>query len=220
MATQTLNMTDEVYQYILNNSVRETVIQSKLRAETAKMSNAQMQISPEQGQFMALLVELTGARKALEIGVFTGYSALAVAQVLPSDGRLVACDTNKEWTDMAQRFWAEAGVANKINLRLGPAVETLDQLIAAGEANSFDFAFIDADKLNYDIYYEKTLTLLRSGGLMAIDNVLQDGRVADPNSDDERAVAIRQLNTKIHHDKRVHMSLVPMSDGITLARKI
>ena len=220
MATQTLNMTDEVYQYILNNSVRETEIQRKLRAETAKMPNSQMQISPEQGQFMALLVELIGARKALEIGVFTGYSALAVAQVLPADGRLIACDTNKEWTDMAQRFWAEAGVANKIDLRLAPAVATLDQLIAAGEANSFDFAFIDADKLNYDIYYEKTLKLLRPGGLVAIDNVLQDGRVADPESDDERAVAIRQLNAKIHKDARVHISLVPMSDGITLARKL
>jgi predicted O-methyltransferase YrrM len=220
MTTQTFNMTDEIYQYILNNSVREIAIQRKLREETAKMPNSNMQISPEQGQFMALLVELMGARKTLEIGVFTGYSALAVALALPADGRMVACDTSKEWTDVAQRFWREAGVANKIDLRIGSAVQTLDQLIVAGETNSFDFAFIDADKLNYDAYYERTLKLLKSGGLVAIDNVLQDGRVADPDSDDERAVAIRQLNAKIHKDSRVHISLVPMSDGITLARKL
>jgi predicted O-methyltransferase YrrM len=179
-----------------------------------------MQIAPEQGQFMALLIQLMGAKKTLEVGVFTGYSSLAVALALPSDGKIIACDTNEEYTAIARHYWQKAGVADKIDLRIAPALDTLDELIAQGQANTFDFAFIDADKSNYDNYYERALQLVRPGGLIAIDNVLWGGKVADRNVQDNRTKAIRELNQKLHQDKRVTISLVPIADGLTLARKV
>lgn len=219
MSNKTLQLTDKVYDYILDVSLREPLILKELRAETAKLSTHQMQISPEQGQFMALLVELIGAHKTLEIGVYTGYSSLAVALALPDDGKIVACDINQKDADMARNFWQAAGIAQKIDLRIAPAVQTLDQLIAAGEQNTFDFIFIDADKSSYDTYYEKSLILARQGGLIMIDNTLRNGDVADPNIDDRITQSIRLLNAKLHADARISLSLLPVSDGITLARK-
>ncbi|MFM7448078.1 MAG: class I SAM-dependent methyltransferase, partial [Leptolyngbyaceae cyanobacterium] len=210
---------DALYHYLLENSLREPEILARLRSETAKHPMNMMQISPEQGQFMALLVRLLGARKTLEVGVFTGYSSLVVALALPPDGKLVACDVSEEYTTIARRFWQEAGVADKIDLQIGPAVETLDRLLQQGEAGTFDFAFIDADKSNYDAYYERALHLLRAGGVIAIDNVLWSGDVADPTVQDARTNAIRQLNQKIHQDNRVLISLLPIGDGLTLAMK-
>jgi caffeoyl-CoA O-methyltransferase len=191
----------------------------RLREETAPMENANMQVGPEQGQFMALLVELVGARNALEVGTFTGYSALAVALALPEDGRLVACDVSEEWTAVGRRYWEEAGVAHKIDLRLAPAVETLDALLAEGRGGTFDFAFIDADKEGYDAYYERALELTRSGGLILLDNTLWRGKVADPTISDADTEALRALNTKLASDERVTLSLLPVGDGLTLARK-
>ncbi|MEB3210881.1 MAG: class I SAM-dependent methyltransferase [Leptolyngbyaceae bacterium] len=219
MSNRTLNLTNDLYDYLLSVSLRELDCQRKLREETAQHSMGQMQISPEQGQFMALLVQLMGAKKALEIGVFTGYSALSVALALPDDGTLLACDVSEEYTAIAQRYWQEADVAHKIDLRIAPAIKTLDQLLATGEANSFDFAFIDADKSSYDDYYERSLQLLRPGGLIVIDNVLWSGRVADVNDTQKRTHAIRALNTKIHQDNRVALSVLPIGDGVTLAMK-
>lgn len=219
MANQTLGLAPELYSYLLDCSLREPSILSQLRQETASHPMAQMQIAPEQGQFMALLVQLIGAKKTLEVGVFTGYSTLAIALALPSGGRVVACDVSEEYTAIAQRYWALAKVGEKIDLYLGPAVETLQEFLHGGQANSFDFAFIDADKSNYDTYYEQTLELLRPGGLMAIDNVLWSGRVADATVQDSRTAKIRALNAKVHRDDRVDMSLVPIADGLTLARK-
>ena len=190
-----------------------------LRIQTHKMSMGQMQISPEQGQFMRLLIELLGARKTLDIGVFTGYSALSVALALPPEGKVVACDINTEWTKIARRFWEMAGVASKIDLRLAPALETLQLLLDTGEAGTYDFVFIDADKVNYPAYYEISLRLLRPGGLMAIDNVLFGGKVADPLIIDQHTDAIRLLNKKVLEDERVSLSLLPLGDGLTLARK-
>jgi predicted O-methyltransferase YrrM len=178
-----------------------------------------MQIAPEQGQFMALLVQLLGATKTLEIGVFTGYSSLAVALALPPQGKIVACDINEDYTAMARSYWQRAGVADKIDLRIAPALETLDRLLESGEAGTFDFAFIDADKQNYDNYYERALQLLRVGGLIAIDNVLWGGKVADPTVDDANTEAIRALNAKLVQDERVSLSVVPIADGLTLALK-
>ena len=219
MSNRTLSMTDALYDYLLAVSSREPEILRRLREETARLPNAGMQIGPEQGQFMALLVQLLGARRTLEVGVFTGYSSLAVALALPPDGRVVACDVSEEWTAIARRYWAEAGVAGKIELRLGPAVGTLDALLADGQADGFDFAFIDADKENYDNYYERALRLVRPGGLIAIDNVLWGGSVADPEAQGESLAAIRALNAKLHRDERVALSLVPIGDGLTLALK-
>ena len=219
MSTRTLALTDEIYRYLLEMSLREPESMRRLRAETARMEWARMQIAPEQAQFMALLVELMGARKALEIGTFTGYSALAVALALPPEGRLITCDISEEWTAVARRHWEEAGVADKIDLRLAPALETLDALIDGGEAGSFDFAFIDADKEAYEEYYERTLTLLRPGGLVTVDNVLWSGSVADPSRQDADTEAIRAFNAKLRTDGRVSLSLVPIGDGLTLARK-
>lgn len=219
MSTKTLTLTPALYQYLQAISLREAPILSRLREKTATMAGAQMQISPEQGQLMALLIELLGAKKTLDIGTFTGYSALVAALALPEEGKVIACDVSRESTAVAQTFWQEAGVAHKIDLRLAPAVETLDGLIAAGEAGTFDFAFIDADKNNYAAYYEKSLTLLRQGGLIAIDNVLWDGRVVDPMNQEKDTVAIRALNEKVYQDERVSLSLIPIGDGLTLARK-
>jgi predicted O-methyltransferase YrrM len=220
MATQTLGLDRNLYDYFHSISLREPEILSQLRQETAKHPMAMMQIAPEQGQFMALLIQLMGAKKTLEVGVFTGYSSLAVALALPSDGKIIACDTNEEYTAIARHYWQKAGVADKIDLRIAPALDTLDELIAQGQANTFDFAFIDADKSNYDNYYERALQLVRPGGLIAIDNVLWGGKVADRDVQDNRTKAIRELNQKLHQDKRVTISLVPIADGLTLARKV
>jgi len=216
---KTLPLTDVLYQYVLDVSLRESEVARDLRAETARLPNAEMQSAPEQGQFMGLLVHLLGVRRALEIGVFTGYSALAVAEALPPDGRLVACDLSEEFTAIARRYWARAGVAGKIDLRLAPAVETLDALLAEGQAGTFDFAFIDADKERYDAYYERALSLLRPGGLLLIDNVLWGGEVADPSADTPALRAIRALNLKLRDDERVDLSLLPLADGVSLVRK-
>jgi predicted O-methyltransferase YrrM len=219
VARKNLGLDDALYDYLRRVSLREPDVLRRLREETATHELAVMQIVPEQGQFMALLVELMGARRTLEIGVFTGYSSLAVALALPPDGRIVACDVSEEFTSVARRYWAEAGVADKIDLRLAPALQTLDGLLAAGEAGSYDFAFIDADKTNYEGYYERVLELLRPGGLVAVDNVLWDGKVADASVDDEDTRAIRAFNGRLTDDERVSLSMIPIADGLTLARK-
>jgi predicted O-methyltransferase YrrM len=219
MSSNTLNMTAELYHYYQSHSFREPEVLQKLREQSYKMSTGHMQISPEQGQFMRLLIELLQAKKTLDIGVFTGYSALSVALALPPDGKVIGCDINVEWTKIARRFWEMAGVADKIDLRLAPALETLQTLAENGEADTFDFAFIDADKLNYLEYYEKSLTLIRPGGLIAIDNVLWGGDVADPAIDDKNTQAIRKVNETVLHDERVTISMLPIGDGLTLARK-
>ncbi len=219
MSKKTLGLDNQLYDYLLSSSLREPEILRRLREETATHHYAMMQISPEQGQFMALLVQLMGAKKTLEVGVFTGYSSLCVALALPPDGKIIACDVSEEFTSVARRYWQEAGVADKIDLRIAPALETLDRLLAQGEAQTFDFAFVDADKSNYDGYYERSLQLVRPGGLIAIDNVLWSGRVADPQVQDKSTQAIRAFNQKLHHDERVSLSLVPIADGLTLAIK-
>ncbi|NEO85860.1 MAG: SAM-dependent methyltransferase [Spirulina sp. SIO3F2] len=219
MNSKHLPLDDSLYHYLLSTSLREPEVLQKLRNETAQLPMSRMQIAPEQGQFMALLVQLMGAQRTLEVGVFTGYSALVVALALPETGQVVACDVDERYTTIAQSYWQQAGVTHKIDLRLAPALETLDALIAQGESESFDFAFIDADKRNYHNYYERSLQLLRPGGLIAIDNVLWSGRVADPAEDDPRTVAIRALNQSIHRDDRVDLSVLPIADGLTLARK-
>jgi predicted O-methyltransferase YrrM len=214
-----IRVTPRIAEYILARSLREPPALRRLRAETAKLPMGMMQISPVQGQLMALLTRLTGARRGLEIGTFTGYSALCVALAMPADGRLVCCDRNAEWTAIALRHWKRAGVAGKIELRLGPALDTLDALLAGGGAGSFDIAFIDADKTNYDGYYERALALLRPNGLLLIDNVLWSGAVADRRRRDPDTAALRALNRKIHRDRRVDCSLLPVGDGLTLVRK-
>ena len=221
MSSQTIQMTAALREYLLARGIREPAAAQGLRAETARRFErwSAMQISPEQGAFMALLVRLIGARRTIEVGTFTGYSALVVAAALPADGQVVACDVSEEWTAIGQQFWQQAGVAGKIDLRLRPAVETLDALIASGESGRFDFAFIDADKANYDAYYERCLALLRPGGLLAIDNVLWGGRVADAQADDEATAAIRALNEKVHGDARVEATMLPVGDGLALALK-
>lgn len=219
MTKKTLGLDNQLYNYFLSVSVRQPDILRRLREETANHPYATMQISPEQGQFMALLVQLIGAKKTLEIGVFTGYSSLSVALALPPDGKIIACDVSEEYTNIARRYWQEAGVAEKIDLRIAPALDTLDLLLASGEQETFDFAFIDADKGNYQEYYERCLNLIRPGGLIAIDNVLWSGRVADPQVQDESTQAIRKFNEKLFQDERVTISMVPIADGLTLARK-
>ena len=218
MSRHTIELDDVLQRYLIDHSLREHPAQAALRAATASHPHAGMQISPEQGQFMALLIRLIGARRALEIGVFTGYSALAVALALPDDGRLLACDISDEYTRVGRPFWQQAGVAQKIDLRLAPALATLDAQLAEGAAGRFDFAFIDADKSGYDAYYERCLLLLRPGGLIAIDNTLWSGAVARPAQDADTA-ALQRLNAKLHLDQRIDLSLLPIGDGLTLARK-
>jgi predicted O-methyltransferase YrrM len=219
MSVRTLGLDPKLYDYLLAVSVREPAVLAALREETSKLPGAGMQISPEQGQFMRLLVELLGAQRTLEVGVFTGYSSLCVALALPADGELVACDVSAEYTAIARRYWQQAGVEGRIRLELRPALETLDRLVASGAGGSFDFAFIDADKDNYLAYYERALTLLRRGGLIAIDNVLWGGSVADPEDQKPSTLAIRALNARLRDDERVSVSLVPIGDGLFLARK-
>ena len=220
MSRKTLSLDGALYEYFLTVSLREPDPLRRLREETARLPQAGMQISPEQGQLLALLVGLMGATRTLEVGVFTGYSALCVALALPPEGRVVACDVSAEWTTVARRYWDEAGVGHKIDLRLAPALDTLDRLLEGSQAGSFDFAFVDADKGNYAGYYERTLELVRPGGLIALDNMLRGGRVADPAARDEDTVAIRALNERLHRDERIALSLVPIGDGLTLARKL
>lgn len=219
MSARPTELTAALHDYLQANGVREPEPLVRLREETASHQWAIMQISPEQGALMALLAELLDARRYLEVGVFTGYSALAVALALPADGRVTACDINPEWTDVARRYWKEAGVEDRIELRMGSALETLDALLAEGLADAYDFAFIDADKENNDGYYERALRLVRPGGLIAVDNMLWHGRVADPAQDDPNTNAIRALNAKLRDDERVSPSLVPIGDGMMLARR-
>jgi predicted O-methyltransferase YrrM len=219
MTRRSLDLTDELYDYLLEISLREPPVMARLRAETAAMPRAGMQIAPEQGQFMGLLVELIGARLCLELGTFTGYSALAIAEALPPDGRLICCDIDAEATALAERYWAEAGLADRIQLRLGPALDTLVEIEREYPPGSFDLVFIDADKPPYDRYYETALRLLRRGGLVLLDNVLWLGRVADPARNDPDTAALRRLNQKIHGDARVSLSVLPLGDGLTIARK-
>ncbi|ALP51853.1 SAM-dependent methyltransferase [Candidatus Tenderia electrophaga] len=219
MGKRTLELNERLYDYLLAVSLRDTPVQAALRAETDQLEMARMQVSADQAQFMALLVKLIGARRVIEVGTFTGYSALTLAQALPDDGRLIACDVSKEWTDIAKRYWQQAGVADKIELRLAPALETLDTLIADRQGAHFDFAFIDADKQNQRNYYERCLELMRPGGLIAVDNVLWGGSVADPENNQDDTRAIRDFNEFVYQDTRVDISLVPIGDGVTLARK-
>jgi caffeoyl-CoA O-methyltransferase len=219
MSRHTLPLDDRLYRYLLAESLREPDVLRRLRKETASHPRGEMQIAPEQGQFMALLVRLLGARRILEVGVFTGYSSLVMALALPPDGRLIACDVSEEYTAVARRYWREAGVESRIELRLAPALQTLDGLLASGEAARFDLAFLDADKQGYDAYYERSLALLHPGGLIVIDNVLQEGKVADPAIVEPDVVAIRALNRKLLRDERVDLSMLPVADGLTLVRK-
>jgi predicted O-methyltransferase YrrM len=220
MNNRNVKLDDRLYAYLQAHSVREHPVLRELRDATAGMKHAGMQISPEQGQLMALLARTVNAKRAIEVGVFTGYSSLSVALALPPGGRLVACDINEEWTSIARRHWEKAGVAEKIDLRLAPAQQTLDALIAKGESGTYDFAFIDADKGRYMAYYERCLTLLRKGGLVVVDNTLWSGAVADPAKNDEDTDAIRAFNDAVHRDDRVAMSLLPIGDGVTLAVKL
>jgi predicted O-methyltransferase YrrM len=218
MSRRTLNLDDTVYDYLLGHSLREHPEQTALREATRSHAHAGMQISPEQGQLMSLLVKLIGARCTIEIGTFTGYSALTVALALPADGRVLACDISAEYTSIGKPYWQRAGVADKIELVIAPATGTLDARIAAGESGRYDFAFIDADKTGYDAYYERCLQLIRAGGLIAIDNTLWGGEVAKPADDDDTR-ALQALNDKLHHDERIEMAMLPIGDGLTLARK-
>jgi caffeoyl-CoA O-methyltransferase len=204
--------------YYEKAAVREPPLFAQLREETAKLPMARMQIAPEEGQFLDLLLQILQPRRCIEVGVFTGYSSLVTALALPDDGHLLACDVSEEWTDVAQRYWKQAGVRSRIELKIAPALETLDAQIAAGVA-PYDFAFIDADKENYVAYYERCLALIRQGGLIAVDNTLWSGRVADASVNDKDTEAIRAFNAHVKQDQRVDFCLVPIADGVTLARK-
>lgn len=219
MSNRTIAIDERLHRYLLEHSVRESDVKRRLREATAALEGAGMQIAPEQGQLMALLVELTGARRIIELGTFTGYSALCMAEAMPDDGELICCDLSDEWTEIARDFWREAGVEKHIELRLAPALETLDALLAQGQAGRFDMAFVDADKTGYVDYYERCLRLLRPGGLMLFDNMLWGGRVADPEDRGEDTRAIRALNDRLLGDPRVTPSLVPIGDGLGLVRK-
>lgn len=219
MSNKYTRLDDPLYEYLLEHSLREPEVLSRLRAETSQDQMAVMQISPEQGQFLSLLIKLLNVQRAIEVGVFTGYSSLSVAMALPVDGQLIACDINKEWTNIAERYWQEAGVEDKIELHLGPAVETLQALLDSGDEAEFDFAFIDADKTNYRKYYELCLSLIKPGGVIVIDNVLWGGAVVNREDCSADTQAIRELNAFIHHDQRVELSMLPIADGLSLIRR-
>jgi caffeoyl-CoA O-methyltransferase len=219
MANRSIQITEQLYDYMIANSVREPKILAELRAETSKLPMAMMQIGPEQGQFMALLVRLIGAKNIVEVGTFTGYSSLAMALALGNDAHITCFDISEEYTAVARKYWAKAGVADRMELKLGPAADGLQAMLKKGAKGKIDFAFIDADKTNYETYYELVLQMLRPGGLIAIDNVLWGGDVANPEKKDEDTEAIRRTNRKVHADERVDVSLVPIGDGLTLARK-
>jgi caffeoyl-CoA O-methyltransferase len=220
MSNRSIELTEPLYEYLLAVSLREPPILAELRAETARMPLARMQISPEQGQFMHWLLSAMGARRTLEVGVFTGYSTLITALALPADGCVIACDISAEYTAIARQYWERAGVAGRIQLHLQPALDTLREQLDSGAAGTFDFAFIDADKENYQAYYEATLPLLRPGGTIVFDNVLWSGRVIDPAASDSSTIALRAFNQALHGDGRVAISMLPVGDGLTLARKL
>jgi predicted O-methyltransferase YrrM len=219
MANKTIGISDELAAYVVQVGTREPEVLARLREETAAIPQHGMQIAPEEGAFLTLLVELTGARRCIEIGTFTGYSSTAVALALPDDGQLACCDVSEEWTSLARKYWAEAGVAAKIDLRIAPATETLDDLLADGQQEVYDFAFVDADKAGYDGYYERLLRLVRPGGLIALDNTLWGGAVLDEDTADVDTRAIQALNKKLVDDARVTLCLLPVADGVTLARR-
>jgi predicted O-methyltransferase YrrM len=219
MANRTIGISDELAAYVVEVGTREPEVLARLRDETARIPEHGMQIAPEEGAFLAMLVELTGARHCIEIGTFTGYSSLAVALALPDDGSILCCDVSEDWTSLARKYWDEAGVAGKIDLRIGPAAETLGAVIAGGSDATYDFAFVDADKSSYDGYYEQLLTLVRPGGLIAFDNTLWSGRVLDESATDKDTVAIQALNRKLASDERISLCLLPIADGVTLARR-
>ena len=219
MSKRSITLTDKLYDYILEVSLREDPLLAELRAETNRMPDGNMQIAPDQGQFMAMLAKLIGAKRVIEVGTFTGYSALCLAQALPEEGRLICCDVSEEFTAIARRYWQRAGMADKIDLRLAPATETIQSLLDEGAGGSFDLAFIDADKKNYDSYFEGCLSLLRPGGLIIVDNVLWDGLVIEPSADDKATKAIRALNRKLTQDPRIELSMIAIGDGLTLVRK-
>lgn len=219
MSNRSFGLDDAVYDYLLAHSLHEPDVMHRLREETARLPEHNMQIAPEQGQFLGLLVELTGAERIIEVGTFTGYSAMAMAMAMPETGRMIACDIDHDFTAIAQRFWKEAGIDHKIDLRLGPAVETLAELVEELGHDSVDMTFIDADKPNYHTYYERCLDLLRPGGLAVIDNVLWSGRVADPKDVSANTAALKAFNERLAKDDRVTISMLPLADGVTLARK-
>jgi predicted O-methyltransferase YrrM len=219
MSNVSVGLAPDLHAYLVEHGVREPDILRRLREETADLPQHDMQIAPEQGALMALLVGLIGARRCIELGTFTGYSSLAVALALPADGEIVCCDVSEEWTAVARRYWAEAGVADRVDLRLGPALETLDDLIAGGASGTFDFAFIDASKREYPDYHERILRLLRQGGLAVYDNVFWDGDVIDESKTDPDTVGVRRLNDRLLADERVSISMIPVADGLTLVQK-
>ncbi|MBD1911866.1 MULTISPECIES: class I SAM-dependent methyltransferase [unclassified Leptolyngbya] len=219
MANKSLGLSSELHEYLLSVSLKEADVLQQLRQETAQHPQQMMQVTPDEGQFLGFLVRLLGVRKALEIGVFTGYSSLSVALALPDDGQLIACDVSEEFTAIARRYWEKANVSHKIDLRIAPALDTLDTLLAEGAAGTFDFVFIDADKLNYWNYFERSIQLVRSGGVIAVDNVLWSGQVIEPSNHEPSTEAIRTFNQKLYQDNRVTVCMLPVSDGITLAMK-
>ncbi|HET9344837.1 MAG TPA: class I SAM-dependent methyltransferase [Candidatus Limnocylindrales bacterium] len=219
MSNVSIGLPPDMQAYVVRHGVREPEILKRLRDETALLPQHDMQIAPEQGALLALLVELVGAKRCIEIGTFTGYSSLVVALAMPPDGTIVCCDVSEEWTAVARRYWAEAGVADRVELRLAPALETLDELLAGGAEGTFDFAFIDARKSEYPDYHERIVRLLRRGGLAAYDNVFWDGGVIDESMQDEDTLGVRRLNERLAADERVTISMLPVADGVTLARK-